>query len=147
MIKAMNFKMWLENINSDIVSLIKQEYVKIAQSVYNKSVKNGNVIGDNGLCDYIAEEVVSKFSNKFKNVDVSENHIHRNHTSILVVDHNTKTAYDLNIPEEKYQIYKNNNYLRKPNVIFNINDVIVTQLNYSIYDYNAPMTQLKSKFS
>lgn len=147
MVKVTNFKTWLENINLDIVSIVKQGFVKIAQNVYNKSIKNGNLMGENGLCDYLAEAVVSKFSNKFKNVDISENHIHQHHVSILIVDHNTKTAYDLNIPEEKYQIYKNDGYFRKPNVVFNVNDVIVTQLNYAKYDYNVPMMQFKSKFS
>jgi hypothetical protein len=104
-------------------------YAKVAQSVYD-SFEDGS----SGMCHDIAEAVASEMSGKFQNIDISEyfgkSVGSRDHVSISLVDHSSQKAFELNIPEEKYQRRIGSLFFKIPAAVFGPSDIMVSEINY-----------------
>lgn len=104
-------------------------YARVAQQVYDAFGDGGS-----GMCHDIAEGVAGEMSGKFDGIEVSEYFGKevgsRDHVSISLVDHASGRAYELDIPEGKYQRRSGPVFKKVPGVVFRPSDVVVSELDY-----------------
>lgn len=125
-----------------VLEEVRDKYVESAQKEYGGPCKGG-------LCAPIAGGVAAQFPRgKYRDdLEVSEyfgkgGPGSREHATILVVDHQNKVAYEVDIPEGKYQTRTSSGAaVKKSGVEFGPEDVVVRKLKY---DDHAPKTGIYS---
>lgn len=114
-----------------ILEEVRDKYVESARRVHGAGCEEG-------LCAPIAEGVATEFPRgKYRDdVEITEyfgkgGPGSRDHASILVVDHANRVAYEVDIPEGKYQTRTPSGFVTKEGVLFDSDDVVVTKLKYA----------------
>lgn len=137
--QEINFKKWIiEESISGLVPIIQRAVAETAQNTYNRLQGRKGI----GLCSYIAENIVKNLKPLLQThgFQVTEywgpggfNPMKgRDHVSNAIYNPTTRQAFEIDIPENKYQIRKQKTYGFRilDNVIFSPQDVNITPINF-----------------
>lgn len=125
---------------SNIVQNLRPFVAKVAQKVHQKFVGQSQV----GLCTYIVESVIKELKPRLSQygIGISEyfgseifNPLHDNdHVTLAVWNPATREAFEIDIPETKYQSRVGRKFQIIPDVHFSAEDVVIRPLDFSEFD-------------
>lgn len=113
---------------------LKSQIAQIAQKVYDDWDENDDVYAGGGICDLIADEIVSFLSSN--NVESFSYNPHQGENHVYVIAKFPSGIFEIDIPPNVYEIGGGYSWKKIPNIKFDSRCVIINKISNDIEKFD-----------